>query len=181
MTAAHKPTVRIVAPLVALAAVLMAAVPSATRAAAAPPGVAAAECWNPGPIWSLAANKYVSANLTATGAPLQARASSSGAWEQFKLVWLSSNGEYAIYSMAAKKYVRADLTATNYPLRADSASIGSWERFYVTNWGSYFTISLTAVVRYAGANLTSGPDFPIQARADNFGAWEQFRITRSPC
>ncbi|MEU7809616.1 fascin domain-containing protein [Micromonospora chalcea] len=94
---------------------------------------------------------------------------------------MSSNGDYAIYSMAAQKYVRADLAATNYPLKANATSIGSWERFYVTNWGSYFTISPTAVARYAGANLTLGPDYPIQARAASFGTWEQFRVTRSAC
>ncbi|MEU1756726.1 hypothetical protein ABZ436_29280 [Micromonospora matsumotoense] len=81
-------------------------------------------------IYSWAAERYVSANISGSGGgALQATASSIGPWELFTIE-VASEGWYAIKSAANSKYVTADISAgNNGALKAKSSTTGTWEWF----------------------------------------------------
>lgn len=131
-------------------------------------------------MWSRAASRYVTANISQTNAPLQARASAVGSWEEFTEVYVStdSTGErvIALRSQANGRYVSARLGQTDAPLEARATSVGSWEKFKIVGWadGSESLWSVGAG-KYVTARI-SQTNSPLQARADIVGSWERFDI-----
>ncbi|WP_167537021.1 fascin domain-containing protein [Micromonospora terminaliae] len=125
-------------------------------------------------IYSFAASKYVSPNLTTSAAPLQARADNVGAWEKFCIVqW--SRDEHVIISIAANKFVSARMNEPGYPLRASADTVGTWEKFsigYVDGAAQFLSL---ANRKYVSARMNE-PGYPLQASVDFDGPWERFCI-----
>ncbi|MGW4293766.1 fascin domain-containing protein [Micromonospora chersina] len=81
-------------------------------------------------IYSWAAGRYVSANVSGTGnGALQATAKDVGPWELFDVV-VADEGWYAIKAAANGKYVTANVSSgNNGALQAKADRIGTWEMF----------------------------------------------------
>lgn len=126
------------------------------------------------PIISWANSRYVTARLSQTSAPLQARASAESSWEQYQFYGLS-DGSWAIQSVANGLFVTARISQTDAPLQARATSVGGWEKFDLWLFDGAIAIQAKANGRYVTARL-SQTDAPLQARATSISGWEKFSI-----
>jgi hypothetical protein len=131
--------------LLTLAALLVALLPAPARAASGfdpelsdtpvaqgavrltPPDVSAAAVT---PIVSWANGLYVTARISQTDTPLQARAGDYGSWEKYSIVGEPS-GYWVIQSAENGRFVTARVSQTDAPLQARATSIGGWEKFSI--------------------------------------------------
>ena len=182
-TLRSRSTARIFVPLLALVTLFIALLPAPASAATPEPSATVqvrAMASSDAVIYAVANDRFTTARLSLTDAPLQARATSIGSWEEFRFEPVST-GVFAIKSLANGKYVTATLSATDAPLQARATSIGSWEKFEIVDWYSpegfflYSTLRSLANGKYVTATL-SATDAPLKARATSIGSWEQFII-----
>lgn len=177
---------RVLLPALALAALITTLLPVRMASAAAPrPSAVAGEMVTAAAgtsrtteiITYIDSQPFVSANLSVTDAPLQARATIAGAWEKFTFTSLGGD-QWSIRSVANGKYVTANTTVSEYaaPLQARANTVGQWEKFAIVDNGNA-TRSIIALANglhvTANASLT---DAPLQARTTAVGMWEYFFI-----
>jgi hypothetical protein len=181
-------TGRVLAPALALTALIAALLPGQPASAATPdvpPNyvTAAAGTTVASSITSAVglAQLGVTANLSEPNAPLQARATDFGQWERFTFISQGS-GRWAIRSDANNKYVTANLSvaSTDAPLQARATTVGTWEIFYLYDNGD-----ATKSIVSAGAQLFVSANYsvtnnPLKARAITVGSWEKFFIPGVP-
>jgi hypothetical protein len=144
--------------------------------------IAAIECTGPVGLYSLANNRYVSAELGHGGddhAMLRARATVIDAWEQYDLCHDSTRGTFSFQARGNGRYVSAELGyggGDHAMLRARATAIDEWERFIIIDHGSYINIKSAANDRLVSAELgyRSRDYAMLRARATADGPWERF-------
>ncbi|RIW40468.1 hypothetical protein D3H59_29465 [Micromonospora endophytica] len=170
------------AALLALSMLLFAPAPASARTAKNIDSVGTDEVSvaNVSPIISYGANKFVSARHSQTDSPLQARADTEGAWEEFQF-YDAGSGYYAIRSPSNGKWISARINQTDAPLQASSNGVnGDWEKFIIRRHpAGYHYIQSVANSRYVTARV-SQTDAPLQARATTVSDWEKFSIPSLP-
>jgi hypothetical protein len=135
-------------------------------------------------IRSLAANRYVSAELGYGGADyamLRARATGVGGWESFSLLGDCSRN-CALRSDANGRYVSAELGYQGYAwgeTRARSGAAQGWEQFrFVGNCETGCALLALGNNRYVSTELgyTGAGQNMLRARATAVGSWERYVI-----
>jgi hypothetical protein len=157
----------------------------AARKLKAPKGdasIAAVECTGPVGLYSLANNRYVSAELGYGGgdhAMLRARATVLAPWEEYDLCYDNTRGTFSFHARGNDRYVSAELGyggGDHAMLRARATVVDAWERFHIIDHGSYINIKSAANDRLVSAELGyRGDDYAmLRARATEDGPWERF-------
>ncbi|GIF51448.1 hypothetical protein DFJ67_7342 [Asanoa ferruginea] len=121
---------------------------------------------------SRANNLWVQA-VDAGAAPLVARGTSMGAWEQFELVTLSG-GNVALRARVNGRFVCAENAGAN-PLIANRATAGGWETFRLIR-NANGTVSLQATVNGRYVCADNGGAAALIANRTAIGPWEQFDL-----
>jgi hypothetical protein len=136
-------------------------------------------------IRSVAANRFVSSELSYTGADhgmLRARAASPGSWERFTLKGDCSRA-CAVRSDANGLYLTAELGYQGYAwgeTRARSAAANGWEQFHFQgNCATACAIQSLASGRFITVelNYTGNGQNMLRARSTSAQAWEQFQVS----
>lgn len=117
---------------------------------------------------------YVSAWVSDTNTPLEARASQVQAWEEFDVLD-AGNGLIALKAHANSDYVSAWANDPNTPLEARATQVQAWEEFTWLPQGNG-TVALQSNTNgdYVSA-WSSDTNTPLDARSTHIQAWETYQ------